>query len=515
MERRSSARLAVVLSHIKEVSRWDTSSSHLLQSSCSSAARVPPMLRGNYAPVRAEVEASKSTLKVVAGALPPGLSGTYVRNGSNPQFDITGPYHWFDGDGMLHALEIHVDDNGNVEVLRYRNRYVKTERLVSDALNGVSSAPIGEMMAGRFEGMLKTLYEVPDGEQDFGLTRGTANTSVVHHNGQLLALHEGDMPYSVDFNSMDTHGRLNFGGQLKHRMTAHPTVDPETKELIFFGANQVPGNGPWMHYSVADANGNLLVANVPITLRGPQIMHDIAITQHFSVILDFPLFMRPGSASPYVHDLQSPARFGLIPRHAHSEKEMRWFETTSCFCYHVANAWEHGNIVSIVGCRSPHMDQGLGSSVWHLHRWDLDLATGTVSEEELSSVQCEFCVVDSNKVGRYSRFIYAARFTDQAPRMTKKPAFNGIVKFDLETSVLTEHIFEGCLEAGEAVFASLGPSAGDEDSGVLLTFAFDASSGNSELYAVNARDMSCQARVLLLQRVPHGFHGTWIPGTCP
>ena len=45
----------------------------------------------------------------------------YVRNGSNPRHEPKGRYHWFDGDGMLHAL--HFEDGR----AHYRNRWVRTE----------------------------------------------------------------------------------------------------------------------------------------------------------------------------------------------------------------------------------------------------------------------------------------------------------------------------------------------------------------------------------------------------
>jgi carotenoid cleavage dioxygenase-like enzyme len=43
----------------------------------------------------------------VEGNLPAGLSGTLYRNGPNPQFDPRDAnYHWFVGDGMLHAFTV-------------------------------------------------------------------------------------------------------------------------------------------------------------------------------------------------------------------------------------------------------------------------------------------------------------------------------------------------------------------------------------------------------------------------
>src|SRR5437588_9569347 len=60
-----------------------------------------PYLAGLYAPVAEE--RTDEGLEVI-GELPPDLDGVYLRNGPNPQFAPTGRYHWFDGDGMVHAV---------------------------------------------------------------------------------------------------------------------------------------------------------------------------------------------------------------------------------------------------------------------------------------------------------------------------------------------------------------------------------------------------------------------------
>ena len=61
----------------------------------------PWWLQRGFAPVTKEVEGLDLP---VHGALPPELSGLYVRNGSNPRTG-TSP-HWFFGDGMVHGVRI-------------------------------------------------------------------------------------------------------------------------------------------------------------------------------------------------------------------------------------------------------------------------------------------------------------------------------------------------------------------------------------------------------------------------
>ena len=56
------------------------------------------------------------------------------------------------------------------------------------------------------------------------------------------------------------------------------------------------------------------------------------------------------------------------------------------------------------------------------------------------------------------------------------------------------------------------PGAIAEDDGWLVTFVYDENSNSSELVVVNAQDVTAEpvARVIIPQRVPYGFHGTWV-----
>jgi carotenoid cleavage dioxygenase-like enzyme len=87
-----------------------------------------PHLSGNYLPVEREIDADK--LPVMAGRIPPDLSGAYMRNGPNPLFK---PIYYacpMDGDGMIHAVYF---ENGRA---RYRNRFVRTDALKAERRAG-------------------------------------------------------------------------------------------------------------------------------------------------------------------------------------------------------------------------------------------------------------------------------------------------------------------------------------------------------------------------------------------
>ena len=80
-----------------------------------------PNLQGGFAPYLAEDD---TTPLEVVGEIPRELRGTLYRNGPNPQLPPRGgmAYHWFDGDGMIHAISL---ADGKA---RYKNRWVRTRR---------------------------------------------------------------------------------------------------------------------------------------------------------------------------------------------------------------------------------------------------------------------------------------------------------------------------------------------------------------------------------------------------
>ena len=123
-----------------------------------------PYIQGLYEPVAKEVTALD--LKVI-GEIPKDLHGAYYRNGPNPVHAPKALHHWFDGDGMLHAIHF---ENGKAS---YRNRYIR-----SDDFNAEIA---GTIDAG---GVLLPAKRARENK----VYKDTANTDVIIHNGQLMAL---------------------------------------------------------------------------------------------------------------------------------------------------------------------------------------------------------------------------------------------------------------------------------------------------------------------------------------
>ena len=206
-----------------------------------------PFLEGNFAPVDKELDATG--LQVI-GEIPSDLRGTFLRTGPNPRFSPLGFYHWFDGDGMVHAVRI--GDDG----VAYRNRWVRTRGFLHEEQAGHAI----------WTGILHPPMNPPP--HDIA-RKNVANTALLSHAGKLLALWEGGDPYSLDAQTLATHGPYTFGDRLSSRFTAHPKVDPVTGELFFFGYQLL--EPPYLKYSVVSATGELQFTT-PIELPEPVMM---------------------------------------------------------------------------------------------------------------------------------------------------------------------------------------------------------------------------------------------------
>jgi carotenoid cleavage dioxygenase len=447
-----------------------------------SGTTQPLHVTGHLAPVADEIDVVGLP---VEGALPPELTGRYLRNGPNPLPGEPSP-HWFAGHGMVHGVRLR---EGRAEW--YRNRWVRTRALAG-------------------EPMLRA-----DGTVDHAV--GVANTHVVRHAGRIMALVESSFPHLLT-PELDTVGPWDFDGRLTTAMTAHPKTDPVTGELHFFGYGF---RRPFLTYHRLSADGDLVVS-AEIEVPGPTLMHDFAITDRHALFLDLPMTFqleRLAEGMPFGWDEGYGARIGVMP--LDRPGAVRWFEVEPNYVFHVGNAHtDPAGRVVLDAARYGAADavamwDGLGTDPAglaadaaatgsaRLHRWVLDPATGTVTETALDDRAVEFPTLDDARVGRDARYRYAV--ADEGGRA-------GIVKFDAANGTRTEHDLGSEVVAGEAVFVPSGAPERAEDDGWLMSITTRRDGTASQLLVLDATDVAGTpvAAVLLPRGVPSGFHGSWI-----
>jgi carotenoid cleavage dioxygenase-like enzyme len=434
---------------------------------------LPFHLHGNYAPVRQEVTAFDLP---VEGVLPLGLLGRYVRNGPNPKTGFSP--HWFVGDGMLHGVELR-----DGRAVWYRNRWVRTRAFVEDAPT-----------------------RGPAGERD--RTVGPANTHVISHAGRIFALVESSFPTAVT-RELDTLGAFDFEGRLTTAMTAHPKLCPRTGELHFFGYAYMP---PFLTYHRADARGRLVQSEV-IEVPGPTMIHDFAITEGHVVFMDLPvifdLALAQAGTIPYRWSDDYGARLGIMSRGGTSAP-VWWFEIEPCYVFHPLNAFEEAGDLIVDVVRYPELwRQGASTFAQaSLHRWRLDLAAGAAREQALDDRAIEFPRCDERRIGLVHRYGYAV-YTE---RGADENTGTSLVKYDLQAGSSEMHDFGAGRIPAEGVFVPASAGAAEDD-GWVMTYVYDAARDGSDLVILDASDFAGKpaATIRLPQRVPFGFHGSWIP----
>ncbi|MFI6870211.1 carotenoid oxygenase family protein [Nocardia sp. NPDC050406] len=462
-------------------------------------ALANPYLEGPYAPTGQEVTATD--LPVLAGELPRDLDGVYVRNGPNPQFAPLGRYHWFDGDGMLHAVHF---EHGRAT---YRNRFIRTREFEAERAAGTAL----------WRGVIEPWDDNPAGDRR---ERDSANTDVVFHHGNLLALwYRAGKPYALDPVSLETKGVDEFGGTLPGEVSAHAKVDERTEEFVFFDYGI---HSPYLRYGVADASGTV-THYTGIELPGPRLPHDMAITENYSILMDLPLYNDPRAAAAgrfkLFFDRELPSRFAVLPRRGDGSRA-RWFEAKPGYIYHSVNAWEEGDEIVMVACRvsrpSPASDRThpLAQLLAYLrpeatlYRYRFNLRTGTTVEEALDDVNTEFPAIDQGRTGHRGRWSYQMRLS-----VDRTMLFDAVMKYDVLTGAKQTQPFGAGIFGSELAVVPR-PNAAAEDDAWLTMFAHNSHTGLGEVWIFDAADLAAGpvCRLGLPVRVPLGFHATWVSG---
>ena len=476
-----------------------------------------PMLTGYFEPWPMEGDLHDLP---ITGEVPRELNGTLYRNGPNPQFVPQGGYHFFGGDGMVHAFAL---EDGRCH---YRNRWVRTPKFELER-------EAGEALFAAFAGSDQ------NDPRASGVPGGPSNTNIIWHGGKLLALVEGGLaPVELDPETLETLGVWNFEGALAQPIdpglaealgidapdgmvdgsfTAHPKIDPETGEMLAFGYAALP---PFLTYRVIDASGKL-VRNEEISVPFPSMMHDFITTREHVIFPIFPATLRVERAAEgesvlgWEPDLGT--HVGVMPRGGTND-DVVWFQTDPCFVFHPMNARSDGDriITEMAQYERPPIGRagsGVEIAPARLVRWTLDLTSGTLKQEALDDRMIEFPRLDERRAGLSYRYGYAAG-AGEVDSGVPLLGTNAVLRYDVASFACESHELGANSATGEPVFVPRDDSAA-EGEGFLLSVVYRAETDRSELLILDAENVSAAplATVALPHRVPVGFHGNWRPAS--
>lgn len=457
-------------------------------------------LSGNYAPLRSEIDAHDL---IVHGDLPKDLNGSLLRIGPNPQYAPRRDHHWFLGDGMVHGFYL---ANGK---LRYRNRWVRTPRFELEREHG--KALFGMM------GNPATSSQLAIGKD-----AGVANTALAWHAGRLLALEELHAPYALDPTTLDSLGYHTFGGELKGAMTAHPKIDPETGEMLFFSYF---GRGPFspdINFHVVNREGQL-TRSESFKAPFPSMVHDFVVTSEYVLFPIFPLtadaIRAVSGGPPFAWEPEKGTWVGVM-RRDQSVADIRWIQTDPCYVFHPMNAWNDGRKIVADMMQfeeAPLFPYADGTRTdpkkanARLCRWTLDLDSDSdeIKHEELDDQSAEFPRIDERRAGlRYRHGFFCS---SEKRELGDKGVFNGISHIDHANGKRLDYKLAGGDAISEPVFVARNNDA-DEGDGYLLVTAFRFEEKRSDLLVFDTGDISRGPIAIaeLDTRVPYGFHGQWI-----
>jgi len=454
-------------------------------------------LTGNMFPVDREIGPVDCP---VIGAIPDALEGRFIRNGPNQMFEPLGPHHIFDGDGMLHGIDI----EGGKAI--YRNRWIRTPGLEAEMALGRAIYP-------GLSDVLSFPHKSLTG--DAGPVKNRANTHIIRHAGKFLALWEQGPPIEVA-PDLSTLGEWTFDGKLGGAMTAHPRLDPRTREMFAFSYNLFP---PYLTYYVVNAAGKL-VHRVDLDLPAPVMMHDFLITEDHAVFMDSPVtFNMEGLESGESMTAWRPengTRLGVMPRLGTAE-DIRWFEVETSHVQHFWNAWVDGNRIELAGCRFPEVNFGFDDAEIETigappARYWIDLDTGNAGWEPIDDLIGEMCRVNDDRTGIRTDCLYMSAFTRDG---ASAGDFDSIVKYDTARGARTSWYAGDTCHLGENVFAPDPDGTAEDDGWIINSMHDDAGEGHSEIVILDARDLEAGpvARIQIPQRLPFGFHANWFPAT--
>ena len=454
----------------------------------------------------------------VEGEIPAQLDGMFHRVNPDPQFPpIDENDQFFNGDGMASLFRF---KDGKVD---FRHRWIRTDKweLENEA---------GKALFGAYRNPLT------DDQSVKGKIRGTANTNVMVHAGQLYAMKEDSPCFLMDPLTLESKGYTDFGGKLKSQtFTAHPKLDPVSGNFCGFGYATKGLLTRDMSYFEIDPAGNLVRE---IEFENPYycMMHDFGVTEHYALFHVVPIvssWERLEAGLPHFgFDTTLPVYLGVLPRDGEAS-DIRWFRAPkTVFASHVMNAFEDGkkihfDIPVAENNSFPFFPDIHGApfdsvaALPYLTRWTVDLSSNSdefASVERLTDKADEFPRIDDRYATNAYRHGWMLVFDTDRPYNGPGAPFqavpNTLGHIDLATG-RTKTWWPGAdYGIQEPCFVPRRPDAPEGD-GYLIALVDNHVVNTSELVVLDAQhlDEGPIGRARLPFRMRQGLHGNWADST--
>jgi len=451
----------------------------------------------------------------VEGEIPEQLHGTFHRVHPDAQFPPKyADDQFFNGDGMVSLFRFR---GGKVD---FRQRYVQTDKWKLER-------EAGRALFGAYRNPLT------DEESVKGRIRGTANTNVLVHAGELYAMKEDSPCFLMDPLTLESKGYTDFGGKIgSQTFCAHPKIDPKSGNFCGFSYAAKGLLTRDMTYFEIDPSGDVVRY---FEFEEPYycMMHDFGLTEDYALFHVVPIvssWERLQKGLPHFgFDTTLPVYLGVVRRDGDGS-DIRWFKAPkTVFASHVMNAFQDGtkiyfDIPEAANNSFPFFPDVHGAPFDpvagrpYLTRWCVDLASNSdafTSVERVSDMIGEFPRIDDRYATLPYRHGWMLVMDPDMPFEGPGGRASGFIMskighVDFATGAQTSWwcgpqsiIQEPCFVPREA-----GSPEGD---GYIIALVDNLVTNYSDLVVLDAQHIEDGpiARAKLPVRIRSGLHGNW------
>lgn len=268
----------------------------------------------------------------VQGTIPQWLRGSLIRTGPGThEVGKQSYHHWFDGLAMLRKFSF---EDGQVS---FANRFLESQAYQEAKEKGkISRGEFGTTARhSLWERLSDPLPRLTD----------NATVNITVQGDRFASVTESPFPIVFDPQTLRTIEQFDYHDRVPGQITtAHPHYDFGEDALYSYLTNLVPTCSYSIYRMNLHSSQRELVASIPV--KRPAYMHTFAMTEHYIVLVEFPLLLNRlslmFSGKPYIENYEwkpkTETRFLVISKT--EGKVVHAAKSEACFGFHHVNAFE-------------------------------------------------------------------------------------------------------------------------------------------------------------------------------